>query len=374
MTLERVLGRYTDGRTSKIREVDVRISDGTVTLYESAAGPNSDPLAQWSHGDIKVCHDWSNKVGGSFEHKDEYGATLALTDKATFDAICKKIKEGDRATYRVAANPVTILALLVLTVGIVVIIFPLMARWTENIAYLVPRSLETKISGIALESIGEEFTECKDDAAHQALEKIVSHLMDAQKNEKGALKKMPEIHLYKTSMVNAFALPGDHMAVLTGFLKDSTSENEVAGVLAHEMGHIYNKDPMKYLVQSQEMRMLAGMMGSSGYSEIASATATLSTLRYSRDKERAADEFAKRILPKGGYTAEGLASFLSRAEKQSPELAQSIQKNLSFLSTHPETAERLRNLEDGTKNKEPVKILTGSEWQALKSACRTSSP
>ncbi len=360
-------GRYSDGKTSKMYEVTARMEGKTLELVS----PELETVS-WLVADLKVCHDWAKDLGGSFEHKGEYGATLSLTDKGAFDAIRKAMRERDRATYLVSTNPVTLLALLVLTVGIVIIIFPLVSRLSENIAYIIPKSVERKISSIALQSIGEEFQECKDEEAHKALTKLMTELMKAQKGERSALTEMPALHIYKTSMVNAFALPGDHMAVLTGFLKDSKNEDEVVGVLAHEMGHIYNKDPMKYLVQSQEFRIMASMMGSSGYGEIASVTTTLSTLQYSREKERAADEFAKRILPKAGYTTKGLASFLERAEKQSPEVIQSIQKNLSFLSTHPETAERIRNLDGGAQNKEPVSILTGSERQALQSACRGS--
>lgn len=360
-------GRYSDGKTSKMHEVTVRMDGKTIELTFA-------DLASviWPVADLKVCHDWVKNLGGTFEHKREYGATLSLTDKDMFDSICKAMRERDRATYLVSTNPVTLLALLVLAVGIVIIIFPLVSRLSENIAYIIPKSVEKKISNIALQSIGDEFQECKDEDAHKALTKLVAELMRAQKGERSALSEMPELHIYNTSMVNAFALPGDHMAVLTGFLKGSKNEDEVAGVLAHEMGHIYNKDPMKYLVQSQEFRIIASMMGSSGYGEIASVATALSTLQYSREKERAADEFAKRILPKAGYTTKGLSSFLERAEKRSPEMIQTIQKNLSFLSTHPETAERIRNLDSGAQNKEPVSILTGSEWRALQSACRGS--
>lgn len=365
MSLQTTKGRYSDGKTSRIHEVTIQIDAATIQLVSDNLG-----TVTWSISDLKVCHDWAKNLGGTFEHKEEYGATLALTDKTAFDSIRKAMRERDRATYLVSTNPVTVLALLVLTVGIVIIIFPWVSKVSENIAYIIPKSAEKKISDIALESIGSEFQECKDEDAQKALTKLVSGLMNAQKGEKAALAEMPKLHIYKTSMVNAFALPGDNMAVLTGFLKDSKNEEEVVGVLAHEMGHIYNKDPMKYLVQSQEFRMIASLMGSSGYSEIASVTTTLSTLQYSREKERAADEFAKRILPKAGYTTKGLASFLERAEKQSPEVVQTIQKNLSFLSTHPETAERIRNLDIGSQKKEPVNILTGSEWQALQSACR----
>lgn len=364
------LGRYTDGKTSATRPVYIRIFKQGIALFEDA--DLTKLIERWSYQDMQVNHDWTDGIGASFEHKEKYGATLSVEHQPLFQTIKKNLHKHDQATYLISTRATTLMALTVVAIAVVIYGFPLLSKSIEQLAYIVPESVQKEIGDIAVESMDDEFIACNDKVAQQYLDTITTRLLASYKDK----SVKPKIHIYKTPMINAFALPDSHMAVLTGFLKNAQSEEEIAGVLAHEIGHIANKDPLKFVMQAQGLNAVSTLIGSSGsYGSVGQMAATLSELNYSREKEAAADRFAYGLLQKAGYSTNGLISFLEMADTKSPKYLQSFQENLSFLSTHPKTEERLKKLRmpDGTViNYKPS--LSEEQMNRLRKACAYRSP
>lgn len=362
-------GRYTDGKTSGITDVYLRLYKQGIGIF--ANEQLSGLIDRWSYEDMRVNHDWTDGVGASFEHKTKYGATLGIHDKTLFLKIRNALHNHDQATYLISTRITTLLALAIVAVSIVVFGFPLLSRSSEKLAYIVPDFAEKKVGNMAIGALEEEFSPCHDEIAKKYLGVIINRLL-ATYDDKSI---NPEIHIYQTPMVNAFALPGQNMAVLTGFLQDAKSEEEIAGVLAHELGHIANRDPLKYIIQAQGLSIVSTLSASSGsYGGIAQMATTLSGLNYSREKEQAADLFAQNLLVKSGYTANGLISFLERIETKYPEYLKPFEDELSFLSTHPKTQERIGNLGKDEKRGAVYKpSLTPEQMKRLQNACPARS-
>ena len=173
--------------------------------------------------------------------------------------------------------------------------------------------------------------------------------------------------------VNAFALPGGYMLVTTGLIAASQSPDELAGVLAHEMGHITGRHGTQRLLREQVWIILARLAtGSDGLA--AYLARSMVTSSFDRDDEREADAKAVKRLVGAGINPEGLADFFARLEKQG-ERGVSV-NFMSYFASHPELAERRDNIRRAMREifRETAPAfspaMTPEEWRELKDAAR----
>lgn len=358
--------RYTDGKTSRVYSVILEPQRQGLKII---ASETSETLAAWSFGDMHVTQDWQKISGSIIAHKRLAGAALTIDNQTVFDAMRARLDKKDRATFKVPISIPSILLSLAAAVAVVMIGYPLYGKTMDLAAGLISPEAEKAFGDMQIAAFGNEFKSCEDKKAAASLEKIINHLV-SKSDLKG---KSIDVHLYNTPMVNAFALSGNNMAVLTGFLKDTTSEEEIAGVLAHELGHIAHRDALRLTLQSQGYSLMANLMtGSSGaYSGIGQFASIAQTLQYTREKEEAADAYASHLLPKAGYSKRGLANFLGRALTGTHgKTLQTLEDNFSFLSTHPTTTARVTKLQQPQNAAPSRNILSAAEFRALRNACQ----
>ena len=144
--------------------------------------------------------------------------------------------------------------------------------------------------------------------------------------------------------VNAFAGPGGYVYVTTGLLKLVSSEDELACVLGHEIGHVAARHAIKQL-QSRVLYSIPAsiIFSESRYGEIEQAVNiafNLTQLSYSRKDELQADTLGMSYARKAGYDPSGMVSFLRKLgeiEQKEPRLI------IVPLSTHPVTSIRIEN-------------------------------
>lgn len=137
---------------------------------------------------------------------------------------------------------------------------------------------------------------------------------------------------------NAFAIPGGYIFVFDSLLLQLKDENELAGVLSHEIGHVernhFFKDDKKTTVL--DIATIAAILlggGTVAAAAIASAANIDLKLQFSRENEAEADTYALRYLKQGGYSPRSLLDFfdsLLRYERFNPQLVP------AYLSTHPD--------------------------------------
>lgn len=163
--------------------------------------------------------------------------------------------------------------------------------------------------------------------------------------------------------VNAFALPGGHVFVFTGLLKKSQNPDEVAGVLAHEMGHVVLRHHVRSALRSLGVGAVASAVfgDTSGLAALlAAGSSQLLDLAFSREQEEAADAFAVTLAEKAGFDPLAVGRLLERMEEPGAPP--------SLLRTHPSGPDRRRALE---------KLAAARRWtprldvtlQALRGAC-----
>jgi Zn-dependent protease with chaperone function len=142
---------------------------------------------------------------------------------------------------------------------------------------------------------------------------------------------------------NAFALPGGQLLVTRALLEQAVSENEVAFVLGHELGHLAGRDPLRALGRGLLVSLALGALGGAEGASVAATAASLGERSFSREQERAADRFALALVAAEYGHVAGAADFLRRQADAAGEGAGA--RAASWLSTHPLSAERARELE-----------------------------
>ncbi len=153
-----------------------------------------------------------------------------------------------------------------------------------------------------------------------------------------------EFHVISSKEINAFALPGGPMFVNLGAITAAGSEAELAGVMAHEMSHVYMQHSAKMIKQSTGPSILAGlgqvlgsMIGGVGGAVAAiggQLGGGLLSMKFSRADEAQADAVGAMIMYRAGYDPRALARFFERLETQTGR------GGPQFLSDHPNPGNR----------------------------------
>jgi Zn-dependent protease with chaperone function len=178
-----------------------------------------------------------------------------------------------------------------------------------------------------------------------------------------------ELRVFDHEMVNAFALPGGHVVILRGLLDAASGPDEVAGVLAHEVGHVARHDPTRLMLRAAgSAGILSLVLGDiSGGTLVAVAGEQLMQAAYTREAEAAADAFAFDLLASAGISAEPLAAFFDR-------IAQETELMPEYLSSHPASAGRAGRARDSAsvaaaEGRALTPALSDMDWAALKAVC-----
>lgn len=145
---------------------------------------------------------------------------------------------------------------------------------------------------------------------------------------------------------NAFALPSGDVVVFDQLVELAGNDDEVAGVIAHELGHVAYRHGLRQLLQSSVVSFVVGLY----FGDVSSLAASFGALalesRYSRDFEHEADAYAARRMQVAGLGSEPLAAMLERMEQAHAEKGGKA-AHWAALSSHPDTAERVARLRGG---------------------------
>lgn len=179
----------------------------------------------------------------------------------------------------------------------------------------------------------------------ERVQRIFDELRSGLTKEEAAILVNPRVTVVADSQVNAFALPGGEVFVLTGLLDRVKDDDDLLrGVLAHELGHAVHRHGVRGLVRNGiygiALSFLFGDLDAVTGTVIAGAS-KLDTLSHSRSMEEESDDFGVTLLRRIGKDPEGLARFMESLESAPvPQL----------LSTHPDSAERAKAIRERIKS------------------------
>ena len=351
---------YYDGLSAKRIAASAAVSDDAL-LITTADGStirwpldglrrlsSPDDILRLSHGDAPARIDLRSP-GARREVEDRIGRRLALAGH-------ERGSTGRIVFWSIAAAISLVLS--------VIYLVPLLA---DRLSPLVPPAFEIRLGDAVDPQIrrffdGDACDAREGRAALDALAGKITADLD--------LHVPIRVDVLKNRQVNAFALPGGRIYFLEGMLSRMQDPDEFAGVLAHEIGHVAHRDGLRRLIQTSGSAFLLGLL----FGDVGGAGAAIFGGRmlidsaFSREQERAADDFAARVMIALGRSPQALGGLLLRV---APARRDGDGASVTdFFSTHPMSEERMAAL---TAKDAPVTappLLDAAEWAALKAICR----
>lgn len=252
-----------------------------------------------------------------------------------------------------------------------VMIFVILPALANSLATLIPierevaygktvvNQMERLLGGESVGGLG-----CTNEAGRAALDTMTGRLTAA-----GDLKYDLNIVVFDHEMVNAFAAPGGQIVLMRGLIDSADSPDQVAAVLAHEIGHVEARDTTRNAFRAAGSAGLLSLVigdfaGGSAVLVVAEYTLNAS---YTREAEAQADQFALDMLAASGTDAAALGTFfdsLAEIESSMPDLP-------VYLSSHPEIQDRADAAHDFAQTQgRTAPILNDAEWAALQNICK----
>jgi len=232
----------------------------------------------------------------------------------------------------------------------------------DRLTPLVPQAVERRMGDVADGQVKALFGNkvCDNAAGQAAFVKLVNTLREA-----GGLDPSIQTAVLATPIPNAFALPGGRVYLFNGLLAKAENPDEIAGVLAHELGHLRHRDGTRNLIYNGGTSFLIGLLFGdvTGSGAVIFASRSLVTASYSREAEQNADNFSIDVMHKLGRPTKAMGELLFRVTGKQGD------SSLSILASHPMTEDRLKRMSEVDRPASGPPLLTAAEWNALKAIC-----
>ncbi len=348
------LHRFFDGRVAKARAVTLAIRAAEIEIFDE----NGATVAVWPFSHLRVADQ--NAVSGSYvlRLEPDRAARLEVSAGAQLDALLAQRPELRRWRARERAGLFRGFMLWG-SVGAVILI-ALYFIWTRAavlIATWIPPSWEERIGAQVEQAWFPEGKRCSGADGVRALQALGDRIWPDDDPGQGV-----KLFVIKMGDPNAFAVPGHRIVVFSGLIERAKSPEMVAGVVAHEMGHVELRHPMRGLIHQLGLGAVLTLIF--GDSSLASMGQVALTLSYSRDMEREADQRGIALLKRAGIRADGMSAFFGAIKS---DVNTGVFSRLpEFLSSHPDLDERIK------ATKQPPTgdaAMSDTDWQALRKVC-----
>ena len=352
---------FFDGHSAARRVVQVSAtSDGRALVLQ----PEQGAAFTWPMADLRAVEDAADRLVLTIHHAGDLAeARLRLSDPALIAWVRTAAPDLRRRDVAAGTLPRVALRVAVALGAVALILFVLLPAISDRLAAALPREQEVAFGRAVVRQMSELLGEgqaalvCDSLTGAAALERMVARLTEGQD-----LGYDLQVSVIDSPVVNAFAAPGGHVVILRGLLDEAESADEVAGVLAHEIGHVEARDATRLAFRAAgSAGILSLLFGDvTGGAAITLAGNHLMSAAYTREAEAAADAFALRLLSDAGIGTAGFAAFFDRIDGMDGDMP-------AYLSTHPDSALRAAQARSAGAGGTPA--LTDPDWQALRAIC-----
>lgn len=219
------------------------------------------------------------------------------------------------------------------------------------------REREQELSELILDDLRSENTFYADSVVELLLDPIVDRLLKSIVSPKYNYK----LHLVENTAINAFATLDGHVFVYSGLVKFASGPEEIAAIIAHELGHHENGDLTDKVIKELGLNVVMAILTGGDAVMAGEVTRLLLSTGFDRKQEREADEFAHVLLAKSQLNPARMAHFFTRlktAEKTYPD-------DLEVIMTHPSSKNRIEQALKAELPEDFVEIEYDLDWEVL---------
>lgn len=366
------IARYFDGESATPREVVVSFGERSLVIM----GMDEVAIAHWPLASLRAIGPRrSSSVQIVPGHDSD--ERLVLTDRLMLDAIgevCPELyrrpvdRRGMRRAFAWAGGAAA---------SVVLIVFVLVPMLSAQLAELIPPKREQQLGDAVVEQIQwllEKAGGKPPQLCHNAEGVAALGRMAVRLDSPLELPYPLRVDVIDHGLINAVALPGGRILVFRGLIDAADNPEEVAGVLAHEMGHVAYHDPTREALRAAGTAGILGLLLGDvfGASAVVVASDAVLNASYQRKAETRADETAVRLLAEAELPSGPFAQFFDKLRKKygdTPEV-------LKPFSSHPGLEARAKRAaaadKIGDRPFEPA--LSDRDWVALRGICSDGLP
>ena len=254
--------------------------------------------------------------------------------------------------------------------AVALMIFVIVPALAGQLTAFIPPEREVRVGNAILrqferllskEDLGD--WRCTNPKGQMALERMMQALQQGQE-----FPYAVQVGVVDHKMINAFALPGGHIVVMRGLIEMAETPEQLAAILAHELGHVAQRDPIEQALRAAGTAGLLSLVlgDATGGTVLALAGETLISAKNSRDVEARADDFALVQMAKAGVSPEALAEFFELVLEEMGDQA----FDMGWISSHPPSAARAAHARAAVQTTRSYKkTVSSEEWQAIQQIC-----
>jgi predicted Zn-dependent protease len=358
---QRFSGSLSDGRSAGAKPVEVSLGASGLEFHVA----EGTPVGAWPYAQLRSGVPLRAKTADVLLSLQPDGSqTLFVADPAFAGLLLGRVPALSTARQRwrgLKPGLAVVSAVLAVTLG--VRIFELDPAHTA--AQSMPQKSREAMGRNFIAALAKNHKPCETPASRAALDRLTQRLTVAASSNPMQVRVM----LLDWGLVNAFAAPGGQIVLTRGLVQTAGSPDEVAGVLAHELGHALELHPETGIVRAMGLAAAAQLIFAGSAGTVSNLGMVLTQLRYTRIAEREADSHAVRMLKGAGISSKGFGDFFERLEGKRPatDTGKSI-PGLDLIRSHPATAERIAMVR-AQPSYPATPALSAEDWKALREAC-----
>jgi Zn-dependent protease with chaperone function len=350
---------FFDGQTAADQQVTLSLGAGSLRFEGDATAPQN-----WAYADLEAIEKHQTGHPFRISNRAQPHARLVIRD----DALALKLighapqLEGGlslKTAGKVAAWIAGGLAAVGIAGYLVVQFAP------QKLAFILPDSWRDRVGTQVEISLTEGAKQCTGSEGVSALGAMAARIAEANPD-------LPplSIRVYDVPVMNAFAMPGERIVITRELIRRANRPEQVAGVLAHEVGHVMRRHSEAQLVRATGLQILLSIITGGGSDTVTSIVGVATILTYTREAEAEADDVAVKLMTDAAIDPLGLKEFfeilLAEEGKSSSGRWGQI---TSVLSTHPGTEDRIKKIQPLPDGIAARPVLSDAQWNALRKIC-----
>jgi beta-barrel assembly-enhancing protease len=229
-----------------------------------------------------------------------------------------------------------------------------------DMSYEVSYQQEENLGNLFKDMIWDQFPTVKDNAADSAFQQIKDRLINAL----DTTAYRYQFTIIKSDQINAFTIPGGNIYMFSELIKVAETPEEVAAVLAHEMGHSEQRHVVTKLIKELSITAIVTILSGGDPSILTQMLKDIIGNSFDRKQEEEADKFALNLLENANISPKSLGRFFERLNEKNLD----YDEDLEILMTHPHNDKRIEQVRKYKTKNDFKTVPFNFDWKKVQEA------